>query len=177
MRLVPLAIDLLDLCELLPCIGSGTVFQVPWAYYGCWDLVFEVFTLKMRFLHFWTDECSLKHARFAYACKTSRGQLCSLTCSFKRTFKRTVRLEVRLSDQPFWQHFFENCSCGPECWSGPFLAPLCNLNKPSNIRTLICIIRRSITHKGMSNISIPPKMSGPWEYDSIHVYVRVGHRF
>jgi len=26
MRLVPLAIDLLDLCELLPCIGSGTVF-------------------------------------------------------------------------------------------------------------------------------------------------------
>ena len=96
MRLIPLAIDLLDLCELLPCIGSGTVFQVLWAYCGCWDLVFEVFTLKMRFLHFWADECSLKRARFAEACKTSRGQLCSL----KRTGKRTVRLEVRLSDQP-----------------------------------------------------------------------------
>ena len=65
MRLVPLAIDLLDLCELLPCIGSRIVFQVPWAYYGCWDLVFEVFTLIMRFLHFWADECSLKRAQFA----------------------------------------------------------------------------------------------------------------
>jgi len=49
---------------------------------------------------------------------------------------------------------------GPKCRPGPFLAHLCNLNKPSNIRKLICIIRRSITHKGMSNISIPPKMSG-----------------
>jgi len=29
MRLVPLAIDSLDLCELLPCIGSGTVFRYP----------------------------------------------------------------------------------------------------------------------------------------------------
>ena len=38
-------------------------FQVPWAYYGCWDLVIEVFTLKTRFLHFWTDECSLKRAK------------------------------------------------------------------------------------------------------------------
>jgi len=25
----------------------------------------EVFTLKMWFLHFWADECSLKRARFA----------------------------------------------------------------------------------------------------------------
>jgi len=58
-------------------------------------LAIEAFTPKYDFLHFWTDECSLKRAI------GSNSGHCTLTGTLKRTGKRTARLGARLSVQPF----------------------------------------------------------------------------
>jgi len=86
---------LLELCELLPCNASKLFSR----YHGCnvsiKDLIFGLLGQKYDFLHFWTDDCSLKRA------KRPNCKLCTLTGSLKRTGKQTARFQVRLSVQHF----------------------------------------------------------------------------
>jgi len=62
---------LLNVCNLLPC----NVPELFSRYHGCImslkDLNLGPWHQKYDFLHFWTDECTLKRALHAQACKTS----------------------------------------------------------------------------------------------------------
>ena len=74
----------------------------------------EVFIPKMRFLHFWADECSLK--------RTNRRE--------ESPVRLPVRSRVRLSLQP--QHsIFEKFPCGPEMlFEARFLQTFIELRTP-----------------------------------------------
>jgi len=140
---------MLKLCKLLPCNVSKLFFR----YHGCnvsiKDLIFRLFGQKYDFLHFWTDDCSLKRA------KCRNYGLCTLTGSLKHTGKQTARLQARLSVEPLYSTPWKT-----SLWSrvpcDAFLANhynfITSISKTFNIKSIICVTLCDSLIKCMSNI-------------------------